>query len=342
MSGPPIAILQTGLVTSVGLSAPAACAAIRAKISNPTETRFTDGKGAWIIAHEVPLEQPWRGRARLARMAAMAIEECLEAVPREEWSAIPLLLCLAESERPGRLDGLEDQLLGQIQFELGADLGAQSRVVPEGRVSVGTALSFARDLLAFDDIRYVVIAAVDSLITGPTLRAYAQDSRLLSRSNPHGFMPGEGAGAVLLAVRSPEPAALWVRGLGFAREAATMPSGEPLRADGLVAAIRQSLAEAGCGFHDLDFRITDLSGEQYYFKEAALAVARMLRCRKEQFDIWHPAECIGETGALAGLAALVVAEATCRKGYGPGPRILCHTANDAGERAAVIVHYAVS
>jgi 3-oxoacyl-[acyl-carrier-protein] synthase-1 len=342
MSRPPLAILKTGLVTSVGLSAPAACAAIRAKISNPTETRFTDGKGAWIMAHEVPLEQPWRGRAKLARMAAMAIEECLEGVPREDWPTIPLLLCLAESDRPGRLDGLEEQLFAEIQFALGADFGARSRVVPEGRVSVGTALSFARDLLASGDTPYVIIAAADSLITGPTLRAYTQESRLLARGNPNGFLPGEGAGAILLAARSSAPVTLWVRGLGFAREAATMTSGEPLRAEGLVAAIRQSLAEAGCGFHDLDFRVTDLSGEQYYFKEAALAVSRMLRSRKERFDIWHPAECIGETGALAGLATLIVAETTCRKGYGPGPRILCHAANDAGERAAVIVHYAVS
>ena len=90
--------------------------------------------------------------------------------------------------------------------------------------------------------------------------------------------------------------------------------------------------------HDLDFRITDLSGEQYYFKEAALALGRILRQHKEEFDIWHPAECIGESGAAAGIAVLAVANAACRNAYCAGPNILTHVANDAGQRAATVLH----
>jgi 3-oxoacyl-[acyl-carrier-protein] synthase-1 len=341
MSPPPLVILKTGLVTSVGLSAPAACAAIRAKIRNPTQTRFVDASGERMMAHEVPLEQPWRGRAKLARMAAMAIEECLVEVPPDEWSGIPLLLCLAESDRPGRLEGLEERLFSEIQDELGRQFGAQSRLIPEGRVSIGTALQQARVLLAAGDCERVVIAATDSLITWPTLREFQRDSRLLSPGNSNGFMAGEGAGALLLAAPASAADRLWVQGLGFAREHSTVLSGEPLRADGLTAAIKQSLSEADCRLHDLDFRITDLSGEQYYFKEATIALSRILRVRKEEFDIWHPAECIGEAGALAGLATLVVAEAACRKGYRSGPGVLCHAGNDAGERTAIIARYGV-
>ncbi len=147
MPGQPIAIKSTGLVTSVGLSAPATCAAIRAKISNPTETRFIDSGGEWIMAHQVTLEQPWRGRTKLAKMAAMAIAECLEAIPREEWPTIPLLLCVAERERPGRIDGLEDQLFLDIQQELDATFAPESGIVPHGRVSAAIALAQARKLI---------------------------------------------------------------------------------------------------------------------------------------------------------------------------------------------------
>jgi 3-oxoacyl-[acyl-carrier-protein] synthase I len=87
--------------------------------------------------------------------------------------------------------------------------------------------------------------------------------------------------------------------------------------------------------HDIDYRITDLSGEQYYFKEAALALSRTLRKRKEEFDIWHPAECTGEAGALAGVSVLSVADAACRKAYTKGPAIVAHMAADAGQRAAI-------
>jgi 3-oxoacyl-[acyl-carrier-protein] synthase-1 len=58
MPAAPIAIRASGLVTSVGLSAPAACAAMRCKLTNPSETRFIDSAGEWIMGHGVALEQP--------------------------------------------------------------------------------------------------------------------------------------------------------------------------------------------------------------------------------------------------------------------------------------------
>ena len=70
MSTHPMAIQGTGLVTSVGLTAKQSCAAFRAKITNPIETRFIDSGGQWILAHEVPFAQPWRGVTKLAKMAA--------------------------------------------------------------------------------------------------------------------------------------------------------------------------------------------------------------------------------------------------------------------------------
>jgi 3-oxoacyl-[acyl-carrier-protein] synthase-1 len=34
-----------------------------------------------------------------------------------------------------------------------------------------------------------------------------------------------------------------------------------------------------------------------------------------------------------------LANAACGKGYAPGPRILCHVANDGGERVAAVLRY---
>jgi 3-oxoacyl-[acyl-carrier-protein] synthase I len=81
MSAPVLAILATGMVTGVGLTAPAACAAIRCAIDNFQETRFMDAGGEWMLGCEVPLEQPWRGRTKLVKMLAMALQECLDDVP---------------------------------------------------------------------------------------------------------------------------------------------------------------------------------------------------------------------------------------------------------------------
>ncbi|MGE8312640.1 MAG: hypothetical protein ACN6QR_24145, partial [Pseudomonas protegens] len=95
----------------------------------------------------------------------------------------------------------------------------------------------------------------------------------------------------------------------------------------------------GCGLEQMDYRLTDISGEQYYFKEASLALSRTLRVRKEFFHLWHPADCIGEVGAAIGPTMLAVALAASRKGYGDGPNILCHLGNDAGQRAAALLSY---
>jgi 3-oxoacyl-[acyl-carrier-protein] synthase-1 len=335
----PVALLKTGLVTPVGLTAPASCAAIRAKIANPRETRFMDSAGDWITGCAVPLDDAWLGRTKLAKMAALAIAECLEDVPRVEWSNIPLWLCLSESDRPGREENLDEQLYLDIARELGASFAPESAIVPNGRTGIGTALYQARKLIHEQDKSRVLIVAVDSLLHWPTLSAFDDAQRILTEDNSNGFMPGEAAGAVLIG-KPTGGAELLCKGIGFGKEAATIESETPLRGDGIVQAIREALREGSCGFHELDLRISDLSGEQYYFKEAALAVARLMRKRREEnIDIWHAAECTGETGAAAGAVALAVADAACRKSYAPGRRILIHASNDSGERAALLLEY---
>lgn len=340
MSG--IAIRATGLITSVGLTAAESCAAFRAKVVNPTQTQFLDSNGDWILAHQVPLAHPWRGLAKLAKMAALAIEEALQDLPREQWSQLPLLLCVAEPTRPGRLAGLDDELFERVQNELDIRFAEGSALIPQGRVGVATAITQARQLLAQRKASRVLVAATDSLLVWPTLSHYGQQDRLLNASNSDGFMPGEAAGALLLEPTSGQAPQLICTGIGFGREASHVDSEEPLRADGLSTAMKAALAEAGRRIQDMDYRITDNSGEHYYFKEAAMALARTLHVRKEEFDIWHPAECTGEIGAASGITLIATAQAACAKQYTKGHHILIHMGNDAGERAALTLAYGVA
>jgi 3-oxoacyl-[acyl-carrier-protein] synthase I len=339
MTTKPIAILSTGLLTSVGATAPASCAAFRAKITNPTETRFIDSRGEWIMAHHVTLEAPWRGLAKLAKMAARVIAEALEGMPKWEWNQIPVILCVAESERPGRMSGLDDQLFHQVQAQLDVKFAAQSTLVSQGRVSVAVALARARTLITEAGISRVLVAATDSLLSWPTLRHYEQSDRLLTPGNSNGFMPGEAAGALLVGRPTGDVGELVCSGIGFGHEEANVESEDPLRGDGLSQAIKAALADAGRELHDMDFRITDISGEQYYFKEAALALSRTLRVRKQVFDIWHPAECTGEVGAASGATIISAAQAACHKQYSKGQNILAHIANDTGQRAALALQH---
>src|SRR5690349_3412995 len=115
----PIAIIASGMVTSVGLDAPASCAAIRCGITNFQDTRFPDSYGEWIVGSTVALEKTSWGRSKLIKMAAAAIKECLQNNANIDPERTPLLLCLAEPSRPGRVIKDDHQLFLDLREELG-------------------------------------------------------------------------------------------------------------------------------------------------------------------------------------------------------------------------------
>ena len=89
-------IVHAGLVSSVGLSAPATCAAIRGALTNHTQTRFMNARASGFSAHR----SLWRSLARTGETGTecwpLAIEECLTSIGDIERHQTPFLLCLAE------------------------------------------------------------------------------------------------------------------------------------------------------------------------------------------------------------------------------------------------------
>ncbi|MEB4590845.1 hypothetical protein VSS37_07635, partial [Candidatus Thiothrix sp. Deng01] len=194
----PLAITAVGMVTGVGLNAAASCAAIRCAIDNFQETRFIDDGGEWIMGCEAPLEQPWRGKTKLLKLAALAIRECLEEHGQIQPEQTPLLLCLPETERPGRVLTDDNAFFFELQQELGMQFHAKSRVIAMGRVSAGVALQHTRKLFQAGTARQVVIAATDSLLVGATLAAFMEREYVLTSRNSDGFIPGEAGAAVVV------------------------------------------------------------------------------------------------------------------------------------------------
>ena len=128
-----------------------------------------------------------------------------------------------------------------------------------------------------------------------------------------------------------------IAALGFGLEKAHLLSDEPLLGLGLTEAARGALAETGLQMHQLDFRLSDLTGEAYGFKEHSLMIARLMRGRREEFPIWHCADSIGDTGAAAGICQLAIGSAAFLQGHGPGSRALCATSSVPGDRAVAVL-----
>lgn len=335
-SSAPLAVLGCGLVSGVGLTAAESCAAIRGELNNFQETRFLHN-GEWLVGSVVALEEPRRGVDKLAKMASLALEECFAGCAGDEREEIPVLVCLSETDRPGRFAGLSTEFLQNIESEVALHLHPLSRVIEYGRVGGAVALLQARQLLTDTRCKSVIVAGVDSYFTVDTLSAYGDQDRLLSETNSNGFIPGEAAAAVLLrrSIDAKE-APLLLRGLGFGMEPAPLNSDKPLRANGLCEAIRGALEDASVALKECDCRISDANGEHYRFKEAALAVTRLLRDRKAMFSLWHPADCIGEVGAATLPAMLTILLYGALKNYLPGPVFLGHLSNDDEKRAAFV------
>jgi 3-oxoacyl-[acyl-carrier-protein] synthase-1 len=214
-----------------------------------------------------------------------------------------------------------------------------SGVIPQGHTSGFRAVQNARQLCRDGKAHACVICGVDSYINASSLLWLDQLWRLKTAENSDGVIPGEAAAAVLLEQQMTAQSIFKVKviGLGFAHESAHILSEDPLLGLGLAEAVRTALAEAECQMHEIDFRLSDVTGESYGFKEQALILGRLMRVRREEFPLWHCADVIGDTGAAAGVCHLVRAAKAFAKGYAPGDRAAAFASNLSGERAAVIL-----
>jgi 3-oxoacyl-[acyl-carrier-protein] synthase-1 len=330
----------TGMVCAVGLNAESAGAAMRAAIANFNELRYLDNEGEPIVAAMVPGLDSWlSARERLVEMLVMALRDCLGEKPTFPLLKVPLLVGLAEPKRPGSELDLAESVISEVQEKLDLSFHPKfSSTIPTGHTSGFEGLRVARELLRDGELPACMVCGVDSYVTARTLRWLDQHSRLKTSYNEHGLIPGEAAAAVLVQqVIATEPRAE-VTGLGFGKEKSTIFSEEPLLGLGLSDAARMALEDAGFGFHEMDWRISDVTGEEYGFKELALAEARLARViRKQGQPVWHCADSIGDCGAAAGIIQLVIAERALRKAYAPGDSVICLTSSVTGDRAAAIV-----
>lgn len=334
-------ITGTGMICPVGLSAVSACAAKRAGISAFAELPYSDNAGEPIIGCSVPgLDWALRGQPRLLKLLTTSLTDLLNNPPHDvQWEQVPLLVCLAEPSRPGGGAALAPSIVKRIEDQLKVQFHPKnSRAFPSGHTAGFEALRQARDLIQHGRIAACVVCGVDSFLNAGTLQWLDEHYRLKTPANRDGVIPGEAGAAVLLEGRPSVNGLAEVIGLGFGKEQASILSEEPLLGRGLADAARLALAEAKLGLHEIDVRISDVTGELYGFKELPLVEGRLMRVvRKDAQPLWHWAEAIGDSGAAAGVAQLVLADQAFRKGYAPGQRAICLTSSVAGERAVAVL-----
>lgn len=337
-------IVATGMVCSVGLSAASACAAMRAKIAKFDDLPYLDNQGEPIVGASVPgLEPGLKRRARLVEMLSMALADCHESGAVKDTARIPLLVGFAEPGRPGGGGDWADSIVRDVEAKLGLNFDPKrSATLSKGHTAGFEALRLAREILKDPAVPACLVCGVDSYINASSLLWLQRNGRLKTPEDSDGVIPGEAAAAVLLVLggaKARDRGVAHVSGLGFAREEASILTDEPLFGRGLAKATAAALADAGSALHEVDFRLSDVTGEHYGFKEHSLMVGRLMRGPRDSFPIWHPGDAIGDTGAAAGPVQLVVADRSFHGGYAPGGRAVCMTGSVSGDRSAAVLQF---
>jgi 3-oxoacyl-[acyl-carrier-protein] synthase I len=337
-----LAIIGTGAVTAVGLTAPQCAAAIRARIAGFRQRMLFAPPRDPIVVAEVPANERRKASPEtwLVNLAARAVDECLAGLDN---SPRPIALLLAVPDRYRAHAGLAggvDAFMSELEAKLEMRFHEQSRVIERGRASALASVMLARDLIERRDVDQCLIAGVDSLVNVADAQRMSEAGRLHEPGNPQGAILGEGAACVLVQSASDDSADLelaHILGAGAADEP-DHALGEKHAVGRLMA---QALGTATDGAQrrecEISFRISDMNGERYFAWDNLLSMTRFYRTRRERLEVWYPATCVGDVGAAAGPLSLVIAAMAFAGGYAPGAVAMCEGSSDDGLRAGCVV-----
>jgi 3-oxoacyl-[acyl-carrier-protein] synthase-1 len=339
-----LSITGIGLVTPVGLSAPAALAALRAGVSRLEELpgveiekakdEFAPALGA--VVPTIPAGR--RGVARLLRMAAPALLEALEQAALPPGTKGSLHIGLDVENPSGRTLPFSGAFTRGFEGAVPrAKLDASVTPHHGGRAAALIALRKALAEFTAGPDPVLVVGGVDSWSNPRSLMGLRKAGRLPEFPHHTGIMPGEAAG--FLVIEKPEHAqrrgaTVIARLLAAAGATETVPHGEPSRATGLTEALKPVTALVG---EAAPLVISDFNGERPRGLEWGIAGIRGFGYFRDDIRHWHPADCIGDCGAASGAVTMAWAASTLHRRLAPERRVVVWGASDEGAREAVLI-----
>ena len=340
-----IRIVGIGARTPVGLSAPAAAAAVRAGVASMADHPFMiDKAGAPMVVCMDPALSAELGVAdRILELALSSAREALAPVLERvrKLPRIRIILALPE-DRPRKPDGLVNTFAERFISALGTDIPVHELTYHSlghagGLYCMEEALSFING--GQGDL--CLVGGVDSYFDAETLEWLDNLDQLHSESTIWGFCPSEGAGFCLLA--SSEFAS--AHGLSAPIEVLAAASAtEPNRintetvciGEGLSEAFKKTLVSLPLS-QQINHTICDMTGEPYRGNEYGFAMLRSARKFADEADFHTPADCWGDMGAASGPLFAMLATLAAKKGYNPGPFTFLWASSPGGLRSAALL-----
>lgn len=268
-----IRIATAGACCAMGYYIEAISCALRAGLDNFQESQFGTSNGDRVRVACLPDTEHW-GAQRLTNWVRYALNDCLTNRPNLPLQSVPIFLLTLEAERPHGEEHTQFETALLAQQALGVHFHPDSRIVAGGKAGLGMALEQIATLFAAGRTQQALLIGVDSFLNARSINHYLTAKRLLVPGNSDGFIPGEGAAALLLEACPANTPGLHIAGFGRGQAEGRPDGCVPSRARGLSTAIRAALAKAGITSEALAFRLSDQNGEAFFAREAANAFTR--------------------------------------------------------------------
>jgi len=340
-----IAIIGLGVRCAVGLTSPAAAAAVRAGISGFRDHPYMIDKVGepMVIAQEPTLDPTLQGAERFSQLAAPALKEALAPLTQRNVSLESVHTLIGTPDpRPGLPGDIEEALGRLVTSETSSKTSQRTTFLPNGNAAGLLAMKAARDILCLGKIRFCLVGGVDSYMTADSLEWMDEEGILKSSENRNGFPPGEAAGFCLMttgatALEVRFPVLAWLKTVGTAREACPIRTKTICIGRGLSEAIKQATAPLSLPDELVDESICDLNGEPYRSEEFALTVLRTQKAFVDFTRFVTPADCWGDVGAASGPLFANLAVMAGLRGYAKGLRTMIWASSEKGDRAAAVI-----
>jgi 3-oxoacyl-[acyl-carrier-protein] synthase-1 len=216
-----------------------------------------------------------------------------------------------------------------------------TKVVRSGNTGMAELIREAALYLGDGQLQRCIVAGVDSYFIGNRLEMLDRARRLKSSRNMGGFIPGEGATAIMIepvkraSAKGSDIRAI-VEGIGLQTEPNPLSGEKASTGQGLSAAIRHAVAGRGDQFA-CHWVIGDLNGEAYRSFEWGTVMVRLRSLFATMQAIWHPVDCVGDIGAATPGLHIAQAVTAMKRGYAPAGEALVWSSSDGGQRAALLV-----
>jgi 3-oxoacyl-[acyl-carrier-protein] synthase-1 len=337
-------VTALGACCPIGRDALSVAAAARAGIMGFNEHPFMiDAAGEPMRIASAPwLEAGLSGMARCEALLFPALDQIVEVLAGMPQLQVAVALALPE-ERPGLPVALQHELLAAVSTRY-PQMFSASAMFPHGHAAGFLALAAAHRKLVEGALDACIVAGVDTYLDPLTLEWLEECDQLHGAgvfNNEFGFIPGEGAGAVLLMredviERVGAVVLAQLLGVGTAMEPHRIKTESVCIGEGLTAAFRSALQPLQSGEQVTDV-YCDMNGEVYRADEYGFTALRTKEYFQSASDFVAPADCWGDVSAAGVPLHIILATIAGAKSYANGSTAFVWASSEQGHRGAALL-----